>query len=118
VTALIVVVAALFAAEIGAEIVVARRRPREKRGHAMTAKTRRILTAAAVLHMTVVGYLSTHVPLRTFNILLATLVVPLVWLVWAFCRWSAHQHANRWARDIRTVQGGRPAPLPHQEAVS
>lgn len=81
----------------------------------MKARTRRILTAAAVLQVVMVGFLFTHVSLRTFNVLLASLVVPLVWLLWVGARASAHQHANSYARDIRKVQDGRPAPLPHQE---
>jgi putative effector of murein hydrolase len=49
--------------------------------------------------------LAGRVPLSTLNPLLVSLAVPLVWLIWAFARWSAYQHAARWARDIEKVHG-------------
>lgn len=82
----------------------------------MTPKTRRrALTAASLLWFAVVGFCTGHIPLKVLNVLLVLSAVPMVWLLWAFCRWSAHQHAEKWARDIAKVHGGRP--LPHQ-AVS
>jgi hypothetical protein len=74
----------------------------------MRARTRNVLTVAALVYIGLVGYLFGEMPLRSFNVLLATTVVPLVWLVWAFCRWSAYQHSNRWARDIEKVHGPQP----------
>jgi small-conductance mechanosensitive channel len=74
----------------------------------MRARTRNILTVVSLVYISAVAYLFTVLSLRTFNALLATVVVPLVWLVWSFCRWSAHQHSERWARDIEKVHGSRP----------
>jgi hypothetical protein len=74
----------------------------------MRARTRNTLTLAALVYIATVGYLFTVLALRTFNVLLATVVVPLLWLVWAFARWSAYQHSARWARDIKKVHSGRP----------
>lgn len=76
----------------------------------MKTWNRRALTAASLLYMATVGFLFTRVPLPVFNLLLAALAVPLVWLIWAFARASAHQHANRWARDIQKVQGVQSLP--------
>lgn len=84
----------------------------------MNARTRRILTAVSLLYIAVVACPVTRLPMPWFNLQLALTVAPLVCLIGLFARASAHQHANRWARDIEKVQGGRPAPLPHQEAVS
>jgi hypothetical protein len=86
----------------------------------MTARTRRTLTAVAVLWFAVVVWSLTVLPVSLpFNALLASLVVPMVWLLGSFARASAHQHANRWARDIEKVHSaGRPRPLPHQEAAT
>lgn len=69
--------------------------------------TRRMLTAVSMAYIVLVGFLSQVVPLPVFNPLLATVAAPLVWLIWAFSRWSAHQHADRWARDIEKVHGGQ-----------
>ncbi len=79
----------------------------------MRARTRRSLTAVSVLWIGVVVWLFPRVPLQVFNVLLVTVVVPWVWLLWAFCRASAHQHADKWARAVDKVHnGGRPRPLP------
>lgn len=71
----------------------------------MSPRTRAVLNVVALVYVTAVGVLFGDVALRVFNLLLASTVVPLVWLIWVFCRWSAHQHANRWARDIAKVHG-------------
>jgi hypothetical protein len=76
--------------------------------------TRTVVTLAALAYIVLVGYLFTVVPLQVFNVLLVTVVVPMVWLIAAFARWSAHQHANRWSRDIAKVHGGRPVRLPER----
>lgn len=81
----------------------------------MRPQTRRILTVLSTLYMALTGWLFTVMPLRPFNVLLATVVLPLVWLVWEFCRWSAHQHSARWARDIAKVHG--PAARVYRERV-
>jgi hypothetical protein len=81
----------------------------------VSARTRRILTAVSLLYVAAVVYTETKIPVSLmFNALLATLAAPMVWLIWVFARASAHQHANRWARDIQRVHAGRPAPLPQQ----
>jgi hypothetical protein len=77
----------------------------------------RVLTAVSLLYAGLLLYLIPRVPLPLLNALLAVSVVPMVWLIWAFCRWSAHQHANRYARDVQKVHGTRPAPMPHRERV-
>lgn len=69
------------------------------------ARTRTLLTVAALVYIGVVVALFGDVPLRVFNVLLALVVVPLVWLIATFARWSAHQHSARWARDIEKVHG-------------
>jgi hypothetical protein len=81
------------------------------------ATTRRVLTAVAVAWFAGVGVAVSRVPLTVLNLLLVSLAVPLVWLIWAFARWSAYQHADREAAAVRKVKGGRPVPLPHQGAV-
>lgn len=79
----------------------------------MRARTRWVLTVASVLWIADLVVLWPHLSAR-LEWLVATAVVPLVWLIWSFCRWSAHQHANRWARDIDRVHRGRPVPLPER----
>lgn len=81
----------------------------------MRTRTRRALTVVSLAYILLVGSLIRVVPLPVLNVLLATLVVPLVWLIWAFARWSAHQHADRWARDIQKVHGGRSQPMPREQ---
>lgn len=76
---------------------------------------RRVLTAVSLLWFALVAYAVQHVQLKVLNLLLASLVVPLVWLIWVFARMSAHQHANSYARDVVKVKGARPAPMPHQQ---
>lgn len=71
----------------------------------MKARTRNILTLVSLGYVGMVGALVGRVPLSTLNVLLVTVAVPMVWLIWAFCRWSAYQHASRWARDIEKVHG-------------
>jgi hypothetical protein len=82
----------------------------------VSARTRRILTAVSLLYVAAVVYAETKIPVSPmFNALLATLAVPMVWLIWVFARASAYQHANRWARDIAKVHGARPVRLPERE---
>ena len=85
----------------------------------MSARTRKILTASSVLYVVLVVFPATWLPMPWFNLQLALMAVPLVWLIGSFARFSAHQHANRWARDIQKVHGtaGRPARLPDHEAA-
>lgn len=73
----------------------------------MRARTRNVLTVAALVYIGVVVWSFIWLPLGTFNVLLVTTVVPLVWLVLAFCRWSAYQGAERYARDVEKVHGPR-----------
>jgi peptidoglycan/LPS O-acetylase OafA/YrhL len=72
---------------------------------ARKARTRRILTAVSAAYLVLVGALVGRVPLPVLNDLLVLLVFPLVWLIWAGCRWSAHQHADKYANDVVTVHG-------------
>ncbi|MDT4994990.1 MAG: hypothetical protein QOH97_4882 [Actinoplanes sp.] len=71
----------------------------------MSARIRTIATAVSALYIVTVGALLTRIPLNVLNVLLATLAVPLVWLIGSFCRWSAHQHANQYERDVIRVKG-------------
>ncbi len=75
---------------------------------------RRALVVAALGHIAAVVFLFGEVDLSTFNMWLASTAVSMVWLLWVFCQWSAHQHARRWARDIEKVHGGRPRPMPER----
>jgi hypothetical protein len=70
-------------------------------------KARASLTAVSAAYVVVVGMLFRHVPPTVFNLLLATVAAPLVRLLWAFARFSAQQHARRWARDIEKVHAPR-----------
>lgn len=69
---------------------------------------RRALTAAAVSYLVALGPVFGEVSLPVFNALLIGAVLPLVWLIAVFCIWSAHQHADRYARDVEKIHGGRP----------
>jgi type VI protein secretion system component VasK len=69
------------------------------------ATTRYILTAASAIYVGTLIVLVGRVPLSVLNDLLAVAVVPLVWLIWAFARWSVYQDASRHARDIEKVHG-------------
>jgi hypothetical protein len=69
------------------------------------ARTRNIVTAVSALYIVTVGVLITRIPLSVLNVLLVTLAVPLVWLIGSFARWSAHQHATRYERDVVRVKG-------------
>jgi len=80
----------------------------------MTARRRRALTLAASTYLAALVVLFGDVSLQVFNLLLVVAVAPLLWLLWAFCRWSAHQHANRYARDVEKVHGGRPVRVPER----
>lgn len=73
----------------------------------MRARTRNVLSLAALVYIGVVAWSFTVLPLGVFNVLLVTVVVPLVWLVLAFCYWSTHQHSTSVARDIKKVHGHR-----------
>lgn len=79
----------------------------------MKARTRWPLTLAAVAWIGAVAWSWPHLP-AVWEWLVGTVVVPWVWLMWSFTRWSAHQHADREARAIEKVHGGRPRPLPER----
>lgn len=76
----------------------------------MKARTRKVLTAVSLLYIAAVAALIGRVPLPAFNLLLAFVALPLVWLIGAFARWSAQQHSRRWARDIEKVKGTQVRP--------
>jgi uncharacterized membrane protein YhaH (DUF805 family) len=80
----------------------------------MSARTRNLLTLAALVWLAVTARLAFVLPLPTVNVLLAVAVVPLVWVVLAFCHWSATHHATRYARDVDKVHAGRPVPVPER----
>lgn len=69
------------------------------------ARIRNTLTLLSLAFLVGVVVSISRIPLATLNLLLVLTVVPLVWLIWAFCHWSAYQHASRWARDIAKVHG-------------
>jgi hypothetical protein len=71
----------------------------------VNALTRHILTAVSGFYIAAVVLLFGRVPLSVLNDLLAVAVVPLVWLIWAFARWSVYEDATRHARDIEKVHG-------------
>jgi hypothetical protein len=71
------------------------------------ARTRHLLSIVSSLYLITVGVLFTHVPLRTFNLLLATCVVPMVWLLARLAVWLVYRDAKRWARDIEKVNASR-----------
>lgn len=77
----------------------------------MSARTRRVLAVVAVLWIAALGWAWPHLS-PAGELLLVTLIVPVQYLLWVLCRASAHQHANRWARDIARAHAGRPRPLP------
>jgi hypothetical protein len=74
-------------------------------GGLVSARTRTIVTAVSAGYIVTVAVLLTRVPLSVLNVLLATLAVPLVWLIGAFARWSVHQHATQYERDVVQVKG-------------
>jgi uncharacterized membrane protein len=78
----------------------------------MTVRTRRSLAFLSAAYLMAVGLLFGSVPLAVFNVLLTTVMPPLVWLLWVFARALANQHADQWARDVDKVHGGRPRPIP------
>lgn len=69
----------------------------------MSAARRHTLTVGCFVHIVVVIALFGDVTLPMFNALLMTTVLPGLWLLGSFCRWSAHQHAARYARDVDKV---------------
>jgi hypothetical protein len=69
------------------------------------ARTRNALTLVSLAYIAGVVLTVGRVPLSTLNILLIVAAGPLMWLIWAFCRWSAYQHSARWAKDIERVHG-------------
>lgn len=81
----------------------------------MKARTRRLLAAVALLWIAGLVWAWPHLS-PAGELLLVTLIAPVQYLVWVLCRASAHQHANRWARDIARAHASRPRPLP-AEAV-
>lgn len=76
---------------------------------------RRALTVASLVSVPVIWRVAwtQHDPAR--GLTLIALAVPMLWLIWALARASAHQHAAGFARDVEKIHAGRPRPMPHQE---
>lgn len=74
----------------------------------MKPQIRIALGRVSIVYIAALAYLFGDIPLKWFNLLLAVAVVPTVWLIWAFCNWSANQHGKRYARDVEKVHGRRP----------
>lgn len=75
---------------------------------------RRMATVLAVLWIAAVLWSWSSLP-PSAEWLVATLVVPWVWLLWYVASAAASQHGEKYARDVdRIHHSGRPVPIPER----